>query len=109
MGSAAEEKTNGWSEDEADSLLSLVGGWRLDEYGVVNNPLVNGGGINSNPNINGGGGGGVQVNGGGGGPQASCSIHAMPHVCWCDVCSKLLCRVCTQVRLQRLEKKKWII
>lgn len=23
MGSAAEEKTNGWSEDEADSLLSL--------------------------------------------------------------------------------------
>ena len=37
MGSAAEEK-NGWSEDEADTLLSLVGtAWRVDENNVTNN------------------------------------------------------------------------
>jgi len=68
MGSAAEEKGN-WSEDDADTLLSLVGGWRIDEYNNVSN--------------------GVQ----------SCVVHAMPHVLWCEVCSRGLCRVCSQVRI----------
>ncbi|CAL8123338.1 unnamed protein product [Orchesella dallaii] len=75
MGSAAEEK-NGWSEDEADTLLSLVGtAWRVDENNVTTNgALTNGTGNNT----------------------SACVIHAMPHVCWCEVCSKGLCRVCSQ-------------
>lgn len=84
MGSAAEEK-NGWSEDEADTLLSLVGtAWRVDENNVTTNgALTNGTGNNT----------------------SACVIHAMPHVCWCEVCSKGLCRVCSQV----LQKKIFCI
>lgn len=48
MGSASEEK-NGWSEDEADSLLNLVGSaWRVDENSVTTNgALTNGTGNNT--------------------------------------------------------------
>lgn len=98
MGSAAEERSNGWSEveDEADTLLSLVGGWRLDEFtgGVVtsNGHITNG----TTPN-------GITTNGVSNGVNSvpanvsSCVIHAMPHLCWCEVCSKGLCRACSQV------------
>jgi hypothetical protein len=98
MGSAAEEKVNGWSEDEADSLLSLVGGWRLDEFAngvnvnghiTTNGTIPNGGMAITN---NGVPNGCVPCNN-----VTSCVIHAMPHVCWCEVCSKGLCRVCSQV------------
>lgn len=101
MGSAAEEKSNSnghWSEDEADSLLSLVGGWRLDEYanGGGGHILTNGhchtNGVTPNGITNGISNGVANV--------SSCVIHAMPHVCWCEVCSKGLCRVCSQVWLQ---------
>jgi hypothetical protein len=110
MGSAAEEKAaNGWSEDEADTLLSLVGGWRLDEYGggggggggggpgggnmIITNGHCSSNGVAINSN-------GVMSNGGVGVPPASCVLHAMPHVCWCEVCTKVLCRVCTQVSVR---------
>lgn len=105
MGSAAEEKTNGWSEDEADTLLSLVGGWRLDEFGsgVVPTPPVTVITTNGHATTNGTTPNGITTTNGvsnGVANVSSCVIHAMPHVCWCEVCSKGLCRVCSQVGAQ---------
>lgn len=33
--------------------------------------------------------------------SGSCVLHAMPHVIWCETCSKSLCRVCSQEHAAR--------
>lgn len=84
-------------------ILYIVGGWRLDEYGGGNNTNCNGLSNNihhtSNGISNGMSNGVSNGGGGGGGAVSSCVIHAMPHVCWCEVCSKGLCRACSQVMI----------